>query len=59
MSQNALNGIQKDLNRYLGISSNKQGMDSSARKPTLIQDTDYMVLKNYHLAPYLGTSRPI
>ena len=32
----------------------RQGIDGSARKPTLLQDTDYMVEKNYHIAPYLG-----
>ena len=31
-----------------------QGMDGSARKPALKQDTDYIVEKTYHIAPYLG-----
>ena len=32
-----------------------QGIDGSARKPVLIQDTGYMVEKTYHdIAPYLG-----
>ena len=32
----------------------KQGIDGSARKPALIQDTGYMVEKTYHdIAPYL------
>ena len=31
-----------------------QGIDSSACKPALIQDTEYMVEKTYHIAPYLG-----
>ena len=31
-----------------------QGIDGSARKPALIQDTGYMVEKTYHdIAPYL------
>ena len=29
-------------------------MDCSSRKPALVQDTDYMVEKTYHLAPYFG-----
>ena len=33
----------------------KQGIDGSARKPALRQDTGYMVKKTYHdIAPYLG-----
>ena len=32
-----------------------QGIDGSARKPALRQDTDYMVEKTYYdIAPYLG-----
>ena len=32
-----------------------QGIDGSAHKPTLIQDTGYMVEKTYFdIAPYLG-----
>ena len=32
-----------------------QGIDGSARKPALRQDTCYMVEKTYHgIAPYLG-----
>ena len=32
----------------------KQGIDGSARKPALIQDTGYIVEKTYHyIAPYL------
>ena len=30
-----------------------QGIDGSARKPALVQDTNYMVEKAYHIAPYL------
>ena len=26
----------------------------SASKPALVQDTNYMVEKTYHIAPYLG-----
>ena len=38
---------------YLGY---QQGIDGSARKPALRQDTGYMVEKTYHdIAPYLGT----
>ena len=33
---------------------NAQGIDGSARKPTLRQDTGYMVETTYHIAPYLG-----
>ena len=29
-------------------------VDGSASKPTLVQDTNYMVEKTYHTAPYLG-----
>ena len=33
----------------------QQGMDGSARKPALRQDTGYMVEKTYlDIAPYLG-----
>ena len=33
----------------------KQGIDGSARKPALRQDTGYMAEKTYHdIAPYLG-----
>ena len=33
----------------------RQGIDGSARKPALRQDTGYMVEKTYHdIAPYLG-----
>ena len=32
-----------------------QGTDGSARKPALVQDTNYMVEKTYHIAPYLGS----
>ena len=32
----------------------QQGIDDSARKATLVQDTGYMVEKTYHIAPYLG-----
>ena len=33
----------------------KQGIDGSARKPALRQDTGYMVEETYHdIAPYLG-----
>ena len=31
-----------------------KGLDNSARKPTLIQDTKHLVEKTYHIAPYLG-----
>ena len=33
---------------------NVQGIDSSARRPVLVPDTNYMVEKTYHIAPYLG-----
>ena len=29
-------------------------VDSSASKPTLVKDTNYMVEKTYHIVPYLG-----
>ena len=29
-------------------------MDASARKLTLVHDTEYMVEKTYHIALYLG-----
>ena len=32
----------------------KQGIDGSARKHALVQDTEYMVEKKYHISPYLG-----
>ena len=32
-----------------------QGIENgSASKPALIRDTNYMVEKTYHMAPYLG-----
>ena len=31
-----------------------KGIDGSAHKPALLQDTDHMVKKTYHIAPYLG-----
>ena len=31
-----------------------KGIDGSARKPQLVQDTEYMVEKTYHIAVYLG-----
>ena len=31
-----------------------QGIDGSARKPALVQDTNYMVEKTYQIAQYLG-----
>ena len=33
-------------------------VDSSASKPALIQDTNYMVEKTFHIAPYLGAFGP-
>ena len=33
-------------------------VDSSASKPTLVKDTNYMVEKTYHIAPYLGAFGP-
>ena len=45
-------------NRSAGVLSWKmithKGIDGSARKPALGQDTGYMVEKTYHIAPYLG-----
>ena len=32
-------------------------VDGSASKPALVQDTNYMVKKTYHIAPYLGAFR--
>ena len=31
-----------------------QRINGSVRKPTLIQETGYMIKKTYHIAPYLG-----
>ena len=31
-----------------------QGIDNSARKTALVQDTNYMVEKTYYIAPYVG-----
>ena len=37
------------------VQANQQGIDGSARKPALIQDTGYIVEKTYpDIAPYLG-----
>ena len=30
-------------------------IDGSAHKPVLMQDTEYLVEKTYHIAPFLGT----
>ena len=39
----------------VGVLAVAQGLDGSARKPALIQDTGYMVEKTYFdIAPYLG-----
>ena len=48
-----------DPSLYQTFASNqiivKQGIDGSARKPVLIQDTGYMVEKTYYdVAPYVG-----
>ena len=32
----------------------RKGIDCSARKPVLVQDTEYMVEKPYHIALYFG-----
>ena len=32
----------------------RQGIDGSARKPALVQDTGYVVEKTDHIAKYLG-----
>ena len=40
--------------RVLGILEYYKGIDGSARKPVLVQDSEYMVEKTYHIAPYLG-----
>ena len=32
----------------------KEGIDGSARKPALLQDTDYMVDKTYKVVPCYG-----
>ena len=37
-------------------SVHEQGIDGFVCKPTLVHDTDYMVEKTYHIAPYLGAS---
>ena len=34
-----------------------QGIDGFARKPALIQDTEYIVEKTYHIALYLSAFR--
>ena len=39
------------LSIYLSI---HEGIDGSAHKPTLVQDTEYMDEKTHHIAPYLG-----
>ena len=31
-----------------------KGIDGSTRNPALIKDTEYMVEKTYHKAPYFG-----
>ena len=50
-------GIVSVMDGYLGASCShrgKQGIDDCARKPALLQDTEYMVEKTYHVTPYLG-----
>ena len=46
----------RSVHRVLALYSRlSQGIDGSARKPALRQDTGYVVEKTYHdIAPYLG-----
>ena len=44
------------INKVL-VKHHQNGTYKSACKPALIQDTDYMVEKTYHLAPYLSSFR--
>ena len=47
-------GFKTKGNNFNEITRLLQGIDGSARKPALVQDTNYMVKKSYHVAPYLG-----
>ena len=49
--------INLSLSIFLYVST-KDRLEGSASKPTLRQDTGYMVEKTYHdIAPYLGAFR--
>ena len=37
----------------MSVKNLPQGVDGSALKPALVKDTNYMVEKTYHMAPYL------
>ena len=59
ISNSCVKEIQEQGNTklYTDLKLNyKKGIDGSC-KPALVQDTDYMVVKTYHLAPYLGPFR--
>ena len=45
----------RSLGSLIGITQILQEIvDSSASKPELVPDTNYMIEKTYHIAPYLG-----
>ena len=50
MSQDPISGN----NSIVYIIQSKIMVEGSACKPALVQDTNYMVEKTYHIAPYLG-----
>ena len=60
--QDGTNGVQQNPKYFLVINIDKENVnllnttrDRRLRlKPALVQDTDYMVEKTYHLAPYLA-----
>ena len=55
MSQLQKKGPMGPFSRQLGaVQKLHKGVDGSARKPALVQDTGYMVEKTNHISPYLG-----
>ena len=51
--------VTKGTDHWLTSIDSDKGIDGSARKPALVQDTGYMVEKTYHIATYLGAFGPI
>ena len=55
-SKSGLHSVQCNERKSIFI---QQGIvDGSASKAALVQDTNYMVEKTYHIAPYLGVFVP-
>ena len=53
MAQDSLDLGQLNHYNQFKIEIAQGKVDGSASKPALVQDTNYMVEKTYHIAPYL------